>query len=326
MAALRLLVMMVRPPVAVVLMLFAALGMAQAGEGNTLHPLFTTVLVVVAGWFVNATVLNDVADESIDRVNLQNARGRPLVSGHATRRQLLVLGTAAGVVALVTAFAVDWRVGAIAVIGLALSAAYSLPPIRLCQRGAVASLLLPLGYVALPFLVGALSVRPRITGPQLVLLVGLYITFIGRILLKDFRDVRGDAQFGKLTFLLRHGRSATCRASAACWTVGTASLLLLVPARSLLIVVFALYLVCALHGLHRLREASGHTAEQVMIGAIAWIGRAMAITLLAHFTMLHDRWTMFSRAGVTTAVALFFVGMYAVIASKRDAPVAVRPY
>ena len=38
-----------------------------------------------------------------------------------------------------------------------------------------------------------------------MLLAGLYVGFIGRILLKDFRDVRGDALFGKRTFLVRHG-------------------------------------------------------------------------------------------------------------------------
>lgn len=326
MPALRLVVMMTRPPVAVVLLLFAALGMAQVGAGNDVHPLFTSVLVVIAGWFVNATVLNDLADEPIDRVNLQHARGRPLVSGFATRRQLLVLGTVAGAVALLTALAIDWRVGAVTAAGLALNAAYSLPPIRLSTRGAVASLLLPLGYVALPFLVGALSVRPHVTGPQVVLLAGLYVTFIGRIFLKDFRDVRGDSQFGKMTFLLRHGRTVTCCASGVCWTAGTASVLLLVPARSLLVVVFAVYLGCAIHGLRRLEEADAYTTEQVIIGSIASVGRAMAITLLAHFTMLHDGWTPLSRALVTTVLGLFFVAMYSTIASKRDAAVTVRPY
>jgi len=330
-AVLRLIIMMIRPPVAVVLMLFAALGMAQAGGGNAIHPLFTTVLLVIAGWFVNATVLNDLSDEGIDRVNLQHARGRPLVSGAATRRQLLVLGTVAGAVALVTAFAMDWRIGTVTAIGLALNAAYSLPPVRLSKRGAVASVLLPLGYVALPFLVGALSVGPAITRPQLVLMAGLYATFIGRILLKDFRDVRVVSQFGKMTFLLRHGRTATCLASAVCWTVGTASLLALVPIRSILVLVFAAYLGCALQGLRRLEAADGASIptsnpEQVIIGSIASVGRAMAISLLAHFTMLHDGWTPLSRAVVTTAIALLFICMYSTIASKRDTAVTVRPF
>ena len=86
--------MMLRPPVAVALFSFAGLGITQAAghdpsrEGLTL----VAVLVLVAAWFVNATVLNDLADEDIDRVNLADARGRPLVSGDATRAELRTLG------------------------------------------------------------------------------------------------------------------------------------------------------------------------------------------------------------------------------------------
>jgi 4-hydroxybenzoate polyprenyltransferase len=52
----------------------------------------------------------------------------------------------------------------------------------------------------------------------------------GRILLKDFRDVHGDAMFGKRTFLVRHGRGVTCAVSACCWTAGTAVILAAAPA------------------------------------------------------------------------------------------------
>src|SRR5438067_396267 len=99
--------------------------------------------------------------------------------------------------------------------------AYSLRPIRVADRGAVASLLLPAGYVGVPYLVGIFSVRDRVTAGDFVLLGGLYVGFIGRILLKDFRDVRGDALFGKRTFLVRHGRGRTCAFSAVCWITGS---------------------------------------------------------------------------------------------------------
>ena len=134
-AAIRLVVMMVRPPVTLVLLLFAALGLGTAGAADGFHPLFTTVLVVVGGWFVNATVLNDLADKDIDRINLANARGGPLVSGDASRAELLALGIGAGLVALVVGTAVDWRVGAVVAAGLALNAAYSVPPVGSPARG-----------------------------------------------------------------------------------------------------------------------------------------------------------------------------------------------
>ena len=64
----------------------------------------------------------------------------------------------------------------------------------------------PACYVAVPFLVGSFSVRATIGWQQLGLLAGLYLGFVGRIVLKDFRDLKGDALVGKRTFLVRHGR------------------------------------------------------------------------------------------------------------------------
>jgi 4-hydroxybenzoate polyprenyltransferase len=325
--AARLVWMMVRPPVAVILLLFAALGMAAAGRPDSLDPVLGAVVVVVAGWFVHATVLNDRADEAIDRVNLPNAPGRPLVAGLATRGQLLVLGNGAGVVALAVGLALDWRVAAVVAAGLVLSWAYSMPPLRISSRGAVASLLLPLGYVALPFLVGWLAVRPAgLDRTGLALLGGLYVTFVGRIVLKDFRDVRGDALYGKRTFLLRHGARATCRFSAACWIVGSASILLLAPWQSLLTLVLALYLGGALVALSRLAAAPAlSTAERAAIAAVAVVGRAMAITLLAHYSMVNEGWPAGRSALVLGVLAAVFSAKYAATLAVRHREPALRP-
>jgi 4-hydroxybenzoate polyprenyltransferase len=324
--AARLVLMMIRPPVALVIVLFAAIGVAQAGQGDALHPLFTVVPFILAGWFIHATVVNDLNDEAIDRINLSDARGRPLVSGDATPSQLRALGVTAAAVALVTAFAVNWRVGAIVTAGLALSTAYSRPPLRLCDRGALASLLLPCGYVAVPFLVGLFSVRSAIASRELVLLGGLYLTFIGRILLKDFRDVRGDAMFGKRTFLLRHGAERTCQASAACWAAGSATMLLLFPWRSVIVAAFAVLLACALHGVHRLSTTEGSVPQQVVIGAIAQTGRGMGIVLLAHLTMAGKGWGATAQGLVIVVLGLLYAGMYAATLSERERVLAIRPY
>ncbi len=212
--------------------------------------------------------------------------------------------------------------------GLALNAAYSVPPVRLAGRGALASLLLPLGYVAVPFLVGVLTVQPSVDGRQLALLGGLYVAFIGRIMLKDFRDVRGDELYGKRTFLLRHGRAATCRTSAACWVAGTLALLALVPLRSMLVAAFAVYLGCALHGLRRLAAATDHAEEQVTIVGIAQVGRGMCITLLAHLTMVAKGWSPGAQAAVILVLAALFAGTYAsTVAQRHRVPAElIRPY
>src|SRR5207244_1071369 len=151
------------------------------------------------------------------------------------------LGLLAGAIALVLAWLVGPRVGIVVTAGLVLSVAYSFPPLRLSARGFLTLLVLPLGYVVLPFLVGAYSVGSTLGPHGLVLLAGLSVVFVGRIALKDFRDVEGDAVYGKRTFLLRRGRANTCAFSALCWVLGSATLLTIVPLRSVLVVVFAGY-------------------------------------------------------------------------------------
>jgi 4-hydroxybenzoate polyprenyltransferase len=324
----RLVIMMIRPPVAVILMLFAALGLALGGRADGFHPLFTTVLFIVGCWFINGTVLNDLADEKIDRINLTNARGRPLVSGEVARAQLLTLGLVAGGLALTAAWIVNWRVGIVVTLGLALNVSYSLTPLRLSDRGLLAVILLPLGYVALPFLVGVFTVQSTLSPNGLVILVGLYITFMGRIVLKDFRDEVGDRLFGKRTFLIRRGRADTCMFSAFCWVAGSAALIAVDPFQPVLIGVFLGYLACVLHGLYVLARADDFVVEQVVIGAIAQVGRGMAITLLAHLTMASKGWALGDQTLIQLFLAFAFALMYLETVASRDtaSPAAIRPF
>ena len=303
----RLVVMLLRPPVAAVVLLFAAIGAASAGAADDLHPLFTSVLLMVGSWFVNAAALNDLADEAIDRVNLPAAHGRPLVSGAVSRRGLVVLGLGAGAVALAVAAFEGGPVVLVVAAGLALNAAYSLRPFRLSDRGTLATLVLPAGYVAVPYLIGALAVRPSVGAAELALLPGLYVAFMGRIVLKDFRDTAGDALYGKWTFLLRHGRHATCLLSGACWVVGAVAVLSALPERGALAVPVTAMLACALHGLARLDGTVDRFEEQVVIGGIAMAGRGLCIAVLAHLTMLQESWSATSHAAILTALAATFV-------------------
>ena len=119
-----------------------------------------------------------------------------------------------------------------------------------------------------------------------MLLAGLYVGFIGRILLKDFRDVRGDALFGKRTFLVRHGRRTTCRLSAVLWTAGTAPDHLDRPLDR--------HLDADLRGTG-IREYSsllallagsdrGPHRDELIIASTAILGRGLLLTLLARRT------------------------------------------
>jgi 4-hydroxybenzoate polyprenyltransferase len=321
--------MLIRPPVALVVHLFAAIGLAAVGAADALAPLFTTVLVVLAGWFVNAAALNDLADEEVDRINLASARGRPLVSGRATRTELWLVAVAAGVVALAVAAFEGGPVVIVVAAGLAVNAAYSLDPLRLSRRGAFGSITAAAVFVVVPYLVGVLSVEPDPSWRELALLPGLVVAFTGRILLKDFRDAAGDSLFGKWTFLLRHGRLATCRVSAACWIVGTAAVIAALPAvgsRPAVIVVGAACLLAALHGLVQLTTETDPVTEQVVIGAIAMAGRGLCIAVLAHLITTEAGWAAAPQVALLGTIGTVFVAAYVACLSARGRVTAISPY
>ena len=56
-------------------------------------------------------------------------------------------------------------------------------------------------------------------------IAGLFMLFMGRLFLKDFRDEKGDRATGKRTFLVRHGSKATLIISGGLMAIGVAAML-----------------------------------------------------------------------------------------------------
>jgi 4-hydroxybenzoate polyprenyltransferase len=303
----RTLVSLARPPVVLLMVLFAATGLAASGATDR-PALAASVMVVVTGYLLFAVIVNDLADEAIDGVNLPGVAGRPLVEGRADRLELVVTAGVAATIAAAGALAIGWLALAVTTGGLVLAAGYSLPPIRLAGRGAVASLLLPAGYVAVPFLVGVMAADGPVGGRNGLLLAGLYVGFIGRILLKDFRDVRGDALFGKRTFLVRHGRVATCRFSAACWALGTGALFGVEDATPTLAASHLVLLGVALALLRRLRTDLGPRRDEALIAAIALVGRGMITILVVHLSLDDAGRSALATSALTVALSIIVLG------------------
>jgi 4-hydroxybenzoate polyprenyltransferase len=302
----RVVLAVARPPVMGLLAGYAATGFAAAG-GNPHSPLaLLPALAVVAGFLVFSVSVNDLADVEIDRINLVGHHNRPLVLGLARRRELIVTAIAGAFLALGAAFAIGWPAFLVSLVGLAISAAYSLPPIRLAGRGAVASLMLPACYVTVPFLTGMALTSQRIGMANLVMLAGLYVGFVGRILLKDFRDVRGDALFGKRTFLVRHGRKATCRFAAVGWIAGST---LVLTAKAMaghsavsLDLAYAAALIGVLALLSALAVDRGPRRDELLISAIAIVGRGQLLALLVTLSMVRAPVALLSAAVAAVAI------------------------
>jgi 4-hydroxybenzoate polyprenyltransferase len=307
-ARLRLILLVARPAVIVLLLMFTATGLAEVGHAED-YVALAKALTIVAAFLLFSVACNDLADEEIDRVNLPGKR--PLAAGMLSRREFAVIGACAGVVALAASVLLGWPAVLVTASGLGVSTGYSLRPVRLADRGAVASLVLPACYVAVPYLLGILAGARHDAGhPRpLLLLAGLYLGFIGRILLKDFRDMRGDALFGKRTFLVRHGRGWTCVFSGCCWAAGTCVILLsLHRLTAALAITETACAAGALALLAALSKDRGARRDEAIVAAIAILGRGMMLLLLAHLSMTSTGWSAVRYDAVIAALALLTAG------------------
>ncbi len=308
MARLRLTLLVARPAVVLLLALSGLVGLALGGRAD--DPLAVVrLLVLVTAFVVYAVSCNDLADLEIDRVNLPDDRRRPLVAGSAAASDVRLMAAGAAVVAASAAASEGPAALTATVVGLAVAAAYSLPPFRLSRRGVVAPLVLPALFVGLPFVLGVLAGR-GLHAPDLALLAALYVGFIGRIVLKDFRDVVGDRLFGKRTFLVRHGRRATCALSGGCWVAGTVLLVLATPgatwwyaAAQGVLAASAVVLVA------RLAVTETHRAEERLVSALAIVGRASVAAVFAQVAAATPSAAAYAVLGTTTLSLLLAVEM-----------------
>jgi 4-hydroxybenzoate polyprenyltransferase len=290
----RLYLTMLRFRVAAMVWLFMLLGSAYHGGGPAWR--YALAALALGSCYVAATALNDIADEALDRVNHPRGAGRPLVSGEANPRQLSLLAVAAGVVAVLAA--VPLGPGAVVLTGVSLSIAhaYSLPPLRFSYRTHVAPLVLGIGYVLVPYVLGVVVAGSTPGTADLPFAAALYALFLARIVLKDFRDRQGDALYSRPTLLLRLGKDATCLVSGTALGVGVATLAWTLPELTPVLVALGAAIGWMLV---RLRSAPEGRDEQVAIGIGARMGNGLLTCVLA--------WLVLDAAGAPAGERLFFV-------------------
>jgi 4-hydroxybenzoate polyprenyltransferase len=181
-------------------------------------------------------------------------------------------------------------------VSLAIAHAYSLPPLRFSYRTYLAPLVLGIGYVLVPYLLGVTVAGSSPGASDLPFVVGLYALFVARIVLKDFRDREGDALYGRPTLLLRFGKGPTCAVSALSLVIGVASLISAIPALAPVLVGLGAAIGWMLV---TLRAAPQRRGEQVAIGIGARMGNGLLTCVLA--------WLVLTSAGAPAGERLFFV-------------------
>ena len=266
--------------VAVMIVLFMLLGAAWHRGLTSIDALVLLMVLALASSYVSATSVNDIADREIDEINHPGDRGRPLVTGAARTADLWVLFVVSSVLAVALGLAAGPRAAGIMLLSVVIGALYSLPPARLSYRTFLAPLTLAVAYVGIPYWAGVVVVGESLQTTDLPLLTALYLLFAGRIILKDFRDRKGDATFGKPTFLLKYGKRATCLASLCTLSAGDALLVASLADRWWLAALVQLYIVSIAIMLFRLYRVSNRKDEQLSIGVGARMGNGLLVTLL----------------------------------------------
>lgn len=303
----KLFIRMVRWRVAMTLVIFTLVGAAWFNGLQHISYLMLAAIVGIAASYACATCVNDLADFEIDKINLPKDKDRPLVGGKAKKRDLIITAVLAGVIAVVCGIAIGKMGIVIIVASLLINLFYSLPPIQISHRTLLAPAYLPLGYVVIPFLMGMLTVRASFRSEDLYILAGLYLLFLGRIILKDFRDRVGDAKNGKQTFLLRFGKQSTVTTSTIAVILGYAllirALLPKIGPSSLLIVLF---MISNLTMLWRLSKVAPGEDEQMSIGVGAKMGNGMLLTVLAFLIL--QRQTV--QASTILLAGIFLIILY----------------
>jgi 1,4-dihydroxy-2-naphthoate polyprenyltransferase len=270
----HLFIRMLRWRVAITLWAFLLLGAAGQGPIRPTVSLFLTAVALCASYVV-ATTVNDVADQDIDRINHPLDAGRPLVTGDASERDLWRTNAVAAPVAIIAASLTGAPTLGLTVASLAIGYSYSLRPLRLAYRTWAAPAVLAVAYVLVPYGLGMLAAGGRIDTTDGLLAAALYMLFVARINLKDFRDREGDAAFGKPTLLLAHGKTATCAVSLVGVLFGCALLVFALGPHPGLGVVVALFAAAILWMLRVLWHSDDARSEQIAIGIGAKMGNGL---------------------------------------------------
>ncbi len=204
-----------RPAALFIVAAFCHLGMSLAGRPNDPTTLAIAV-VVVAALLMHAARINDLADEAVDRAN---GLRRPLTTGQSDRSTLRAAAVITALVALAMSVLLPWPAPALVAGGTVFGLAYSLPPVRLSAEGSSAWSCCRSGTWSCRSVWGSSPAGKGVDRNGDRDRGRVLLGFVGRIVLKDFRDLEGDMPHGKRTFLVRYGRTSTCVLSAVCWVM-----------------------------------------------------------------------------------------------------------
>ena len=286
---------------------------------------YAWAILALCSSFVAATTINDINDKDIDTINHPKNQGRPLVTGAANIRDLYQLHFLAMILSLGFAFLISWEAVGIIAVSLLINYLYSAKPFRLSYQTYLAPILLTMAYVGIPYWLGLLISNAWFTDQDYFFLGALMTMFLGRIILKDFRDRKGDALYGKQTFLLRHGKTATCAVSVISILAGNLLLLATFAREAIwLMLLMQFYFLAIFFILWKLFKTADLSREQIAIAIGAKMGNGLLLTTLGILILIEYSAPIATQ--VVYATVLIFLFLVNLILLLRSPEYALTEY
>lgn len=171
-------------------------GVVSSGQLNLQNLPLLLAGIVLAGPLLCAgsQTVNDWFDRHVDAINEPN---RPIPSGRIPGRWGLWLAIGWSVAGLAWAAALGPWVFVAAGAGVALSWAYSAPPVRLKRSGIWGPLSVGISYEGLAWFTGAAVMLQALPSVYVITLAVLYsLGAYGIMVLNDFKAIEGDRKMG----------------------------------------------------------------------------------------------------------------------------------
>ncbi len=272
---------LLRYRVALMLLIFFLFGLVTHTHNLEFDVRYILAALSLSFSYIAATSINDIVDVKVDMINHPKGLERPLISGQATRKDMLLGHIVACILALSCALLIGGNAILIIAVSLLVNYLYSVPPFQISYKTYFAPLLLAIAYVFIPYWLGVDIALSKFGESDIILLGILLLLFCGRIVLKDFRDREGDKKYGKPTLILTHGKVATILISAVFVFLGNILLYFYINNRNYLYLLFLEFFFLGIYyQLYRLWKAIGVKEELLVIGLGAKVANGLLLTLL----------------------------------------------
>ncbi len=192
-----------RPWNALVFAIMTAIGFSLSGGGSAYAFLASCIAAFLI--YLGGSTVNDLFDLEVDRHNMAY---RPLHRKDFSVDKALRFSEVTCLAALLISATVNVALLFWNLFFIVAAMAYSVPPLRFVSRGILAQFYLGFTTVVLPMASGVLAAtggRFTLSADAVLLAVSLFMLFSFVLIIKDFKDLEGDAKGGKRTFLLTVG-------------------------------------------------------------------------------------------------------------------------